>query len=506
MHFKAFIKDAGFRNHVLVLFATMCVTRLGFDISGGEEHYLTFAKQFSNPDWIPGSFTATEYPGTRIVFQWLVGPVLSFMDMESFAFLARGVNFFLLSIPLALVFRKLKIGIPESFVLLQLFVMSEQNLFGGEWIIKSFEPKSIAYIFVFYALHSLLEKKYTRMAIFLAIGTYFHILVGGWVLIGILVVWAFSQQWKRAFMSGLIFGLLCLPFAIYVFIGYFLNAPEAGEINPDWVYCYYRLAKHLGIFYFKEFFMSTHFTGIVLSAFALIVAFLLKRKFTDENLRLLANLVIAFLFINMIFVGVAYVDHAVLDNAGSLGLKYYPFRSNSIASFLLFLLVFIWIRDVFGGSKIYLNSLRVIFGLVVLLGVVQGVNNVKRTLALDQDFKEVCVFINENTAKGSQFGLIGEGRTNRVYWGFMRQAERENFSETKFIPADKHKIEEWYYRNVDHVRMNKDPRLFIDIANKHSLQYLLIDRSLEQPGLDLLYENDKYFVYGTGIDIPALDK
>jgi hypothetical protein len=486
---------------VLLVFLTICVTRLGIDLSGGEEQYLGFARHFFDPDWIPGSFTITEYPGTRLLFQWIVGPLLAIVDFEIFTFFARLINFFLLSIPLTLILRHLKIGLAETFVLIQLFVMSEQNLFGGEWMIKTFEPKSIAYIFVFYGIHNLLIKQYRQVAVFFSLATFFHVLVGGWILLGILLVWAFSKKWKTAFFTGLIYGLLCLPFAVYLFYGYFMPDPDLGSVNTDWVYCYYRLSKHLGIFYYPEFFMSTHFLGIVLTLLALVATKILKNKTKDLARIQLANLALVFFCLNILFVGIAYIDHAVLNNAGSLGLKYYPFRSNSIACFFLLLLIFLWIRDSFSTAKIFKPIVRSILAVVIVLGVIQGINNVKRSLRQDVAFEEMTDFILKNTDNHAVFGLIGGGKTNKIYWSFMRKTERENFSETKFIPADKKKMVQWYSRNVDHIRMNNKPEVFPEVAEKHHLQYLLADRDLSGPHLTLIYSIGGYNLYSTGIPI-----
>ena len=115
-------------------------------------------------------------------------------------------------------------------------------------IFESFEPKSIAYIFLFYALNDLLEHKYSRTGMFLAISTYFHILVGGWFLVALLIYLALNRKFKEAFKTVLFYSLICLPFAIYLFNGYFLNPSPETEINLDWVYVYYRLPHHLGIF------------------------------------------------------------------------------------------------------------------------------------------------------------------------------------------------------------------------------------------------------------------
>lgn len=484
---------------MLVVFLTICGTRLGIDVSGGEEHYLTFAKQFTNPEWIPGSFTLTEYPGTRLIFQWIVGPLVEIMGFEPFVFWSRLVNFLLLSIPLALIFRKLRLGILETFVLVQLFVMSEQNLLGGEWIIKSFEPKSLAYAFVFFGIYFMLQSRYLLVGIALAVATYFHVLVGAWCMLAIGMLLLFEWNWKAILQASLPYMVCCAPFALYLADGYFSPAVSADEINTDWVYCYYRLAKHLGIFYFWEFFKSTHLVGVILTLGAFSLVLVLKRFAENKMLeRLLIIAAIGFC-INLVFVMVAYLDHAMLDNSGGLGLKYYPFRLNSIASLFLLISIYLWVRTKFGQRW----KARLGWTVLVLVGVLsagQVVNNVKRSLKTDTDFDQMCVYIHNNTAQEAKFGLIGQSNKNRTYWGFIRKAERENFSVTKFIPADKQKIPEWYRRNVEHIAMNKKPELAGSVAFKFGLDYILSDQKLNEDDLTMIHKQGAYQLYKCGPD------
>ena len=63
------------------------------------------AKQFINPEWISNSFTLTEFAGTRIAFQLIVGTLLQWVDFETMAFYGRLLNFALISIPLAMLFK-----------------------------------------------------------------------------------------------------------------------------------------------------------------------------------------------------------------------------------------------------------------------------------------------------------------------------------------------------------------------------------------------------------------
>lgn len=46
----------------LLIFVVLICNNLAFPLSGGEEQYLQYAKQWFQPEWIPGSFTLPNLP------------------------------------------------------------------------------------------------------------------------------------------------------------------------------------------------------------------------------------------------------------------------------------------------------------------------------------------------------------------------------------------------------------------------------------------------------------
>ena len=80
-------------------------------------------------------------------------------------FFGRIINFLLISVPLAFIFNHLKFKWIHTLIIIQLFVMSSQNFFGGEWMIGGLEPKSFAYIFIFYGFYYFLQQNYKKVSI-----------------------------------------------------------------------------------------------------------------------------------------------------------------------------------------------------------------------------------------------------------------------------------------------------------------------------------------------------
>lgn len=95
--------------HSLTIFLVLCINFLLLPISGGENQYLSFAKQFMDPTWIPNSFSLTEFPGTRLIFQYVFGYPLQFLEFDLCTMLFRIFNFALVSVPLAKIFKHFKL-------------------------------------------------------------------------------------------------------------------------------------------------------------------------------------------------------------------------------------------------------------------------------------------------------------------------------------------------------------------------------------------------------------
>ena len=165
----------------LLIFALLFLNTLSLVLGENEEEYFAFAKAFMDPAWIPGAKSVIDIPGTRILFDTVIGFALRYATFEQVALVGRCLIALLFALPLARIFTKLRFTNLDSIFLLQLIcVLSHQSFFGKEWIFRSFETKTISYVFVFYSLYYLLDTRYLRSVLFAGFAVYFHILVGGW--------------------------------------------------------------------------------------------------------------------------------------------------------------------------------------------------------------------------------------------------------------------------------------------------------------------------------------
>ena len=478
-------------TYALLAFCILLVNKLGVDVRGGEEQYLAFAFQFVNPSWIPNSFTYTEFAGTRIVFQYLVGPLLYWLSFEQATIALRAVNFLLFSIPLGFLFHRLNIKPLVVFVFFQLFVMSKQSLVGGEWIFQSFEPKSVAYILVFWALYYLTQSKHKLVVIHLALACYFHIVVGGWVFIAYVLYLAWEAEFKRIISSGILLSVLLSPLLIYIYFGMFAT-PFETDVNLNQVYVYQRLPHHLGIWKTTDYFVQRSLAGTVM-----LIVMLISSKCwlprLPHSFKVFGKLLLVMLALNICFVGVAAIDHFVLDNSGGLGLKYYPFRTGSIVLFFaLFFLVSIAYEWVKQKQKVLVFSGVIVFALFLNQGLLNVQRSIKHVSA-NTDFKQLTNLLKETTSPDAVFLLMDISTNDKEYISFGRWAERENFIVPKFVSAESGKLIEWTRRvNIQH-EIDKDHGKLNDYANKEVFDHVVCKSVLKDQ--ELVAEIAPYKVY-----------
>jgi hypothetical protein len=485
-----------------LIFALMVYNNLYLPLSGGEEQYLQYAKEWFEPQWIPNSFTLTEFPGTRLIFQYICGFFTQFISIEWFAIIARIISFALLAFPLARLFKYFGISHIYIFIILQIFLITDQSFFGKEWMFRTFEPKVIAYLFLFWGLLALLQQQFMRWVFWLIASTYFHVLVGGWFLLtGLIYLWYNKRNYKLLIRLGFAYTVLLLPFIWYLYKGIIENSPsEINGVNLNWIYVYYRLPHHLGIFDSWVFFKKTHLNGVLLSIFWWAVCAWILRKNIAIELKPLFQLSLIILTINLIFVAVAAVDAYWLGKSGGLGLKYYPFRQSTLAMFFLFIAITgLILRSFASHPKFYLWR-SFVLTIVLIIFVSHCVSTVKRNvryMAGNLPYQQMINFVRQHTKPTDSFILLNMGnfRSTSEYMRFTRVAERENFVVFKFVPAGTQKLYEWFVRNQLLGKLEKAPTDIPKIAHTYGIDYIVTQSNLHQAVGRKIYENEVYQIY-----------
>lgn len=475
--------------HFIWIFLLLTFNLVSFIPFSNEETYFALAKQFMNPEWIPGSFTLTEWPGTRLVSQYIIGGLLRYMSFEELTFWGRLTVFFVTSIPVASIFRYFRLNLVESLLLIQLYIIAWQSFFAGEWIFKAFEGKTIAYVFVFYSLLAFLKKRSVGGVVMASIATYFHVLVGGWFMLAVLI-WQLveSRSLLKVIKEGAGYALLTSPFIWYLGKTILMDSRSViNGVNIDWVYVYFRNAHHTAPFGTWDCFLKNFAIGIVLSIIVFVFFIRISGKLEGITASLnRLNIVIFSILFLFLFIG-------IFDRDGSV-LKFYTFRLSGLSLFLsmteLLLILKKFKSRWYSRDKVFAYSLA----LLMLLFTAGTVRNVLKTVkGMDSSAvsDEIASSAKTLSRTGDVFLYLNEDAVD-----FIRKSERERFVVYKFDPGGGEKIYDWYTRVLEKRKLEKSIEHLAQLKKAYRVDFLISDKALNSSMLKERWSNGKYWIYG----------
>lgn len=483
----------------LIIFLILCLNKLTFGhLSGGEEHYLQYAKQFYNPDWIPNSFTLTEFASSRIVFQYIWGFLLNIFSFEAVSTGSRIFNFFLFAFPVALIGKHFKLSNVDILIILQYYIINIQGFFAKPWIFKTFEPKTLAYFFVLYSFYFLLRGKYYKSAIFSAIACYFHFLVGGWFF-GTAFILMIIQKKKLLEIAkvSLSFLAIALPILSYIAITVLINTPATiDDVNLNNVYCYLRLPHHTGIFKSMDYFKQEHLKNIIITLVFFALSIYLATRKKEQSVKTINTINLIFFTLAFLFVVVAYIDHQFFNNSGGFLLKTYPFRQMALAKFFVLIIIIVMLNKYLTPKKWYPHVKNAFF-LIMLITLFISTYNTSKYInpkyKVNQHYEELTDYIKNNTQSTDIFVLI-KLKPEHIQ-RFTRKTDRENFFVFKFVAAGTDKLYEWYKRYQAVEEIQHSEAKLEKYANEYNFSYLVSNNEMDYTNLELEFSNSTYFLY-----------
>lgn len=474
-------------NKTAFVFFILILGYLSFDLNANEEQYMLFAKQFMDPDWISSRYL-NEFAGTRFIYQIIIGFFLKYFNFETVLFTSRLALCVLFSIPLSKIYKELNVSNVQILLHLPVLFLVHQSLFAGSWMLVSVEPKGIAYVFVLFALYYYIKTHFKTMLVFLIIGTYFHVLVGGYVFMYLMVcLFLFEKpKQKLGFVKlSFIYVLVLSPFVFYLKTAVSNSVDYAPSV--DWIYSYFRSPHHVGLFRDMSYFYSKHFYGVLLSGVALMFSFYFSRINKDQTLRRLNNFVLLSLVGVLIAVIIAFFD------TQGVFIKYYPFRINTFTTFVLTLILTSFIFSSFKQENIrILTHITIMISMIYVLKLSKPtVTNMYSHFTQNkyQSLNDMGNYIKQNTEKDAVvLSFLNDLSLNR-------RMERDRFVVYKFIPAEMSQIPEWYERVQYKRSIASNLELLRDRKKNYKIDYLLAKHRINSSLLELIKANDAYYFY-----------
>jgi hypothetical protein len=213
-----------------------------------EAHYVIKAEHFWNPHEMRRDVFLSSRD-SHVVFFATFGWLTQFLTLEAATWCGRIAAWGLA----AWGWRRLSRAVAPRWGMAALTAAAAlaANRYGqmaGEWYVGGIEAKSIAYGFVFAGLADVLLGRWNRGLILLGMATAFHVLVGGWTLVAVGVVWLLEANRRPALISiapGLAIAAVLSIAGLAP--GLLLNRGTAPEIvaEAERVYVGLRIAHHL---------------------------------------------------------------------------------------------------------------------------------------------------------------------------------------------------------------------------------------------------------------------
>lgn len=479
---------------------TLSLYYLGFVLAGNEEQYLGYARKFFDPSWMEGSDVFDDFPGSRILFQWITGFFLQHFSFEQVAFWGRLISYILVAFPLAGIVRMTGISNIAFLIWFPVFYLPQQSLFAGEWIFGPLESKTISYVFVLASLYFLLKEKDLHSVVLAIVAIYWHLLVGGWWAFYLFVYLVLRRtSLKKLIMLAGMFLLLFLPLLYFLYSGLIKdNSPIVNGINTNFIYVFFRNPHHIGLFASCSYFFHRHFLRVIFAAGVFIVALLIRRSWKlgiVSRFNLLLLIILSQVFISL---GIA-----LFDRHGYF-LKYYPFRGNGVAMFLfqlegiIILSEFIrkraWVSGDYIG-RITGNNLTILTVLVVSYGfIISG--RIEKRMANHrhaQIARAIAEDLKREINQENEFLLLCENPDNIL--SIPRISERKPFIVYRFIPTRAQQIAEWYQKVLLNRKVLDNPGLILSDSLLKNVSAVVSCRPLEGDFLKIISQKDYLYLY-----------
>jgi hypothetical protein len=511
-----------------------------------ESHYLTKARHFWHPEYAPGDLFLDSRDAHWVFFATF-GWLTQSLSLPATAWLGRWLGWTVLAVGYFRFmkgFAGQKAVLPVAGALLWIAAQHWGHL-SGEWTVGGCEAKVFAYGFCFVGLAEVVLGRWSRAWIWFGLGSAFHVLTGGWIVLASLVAYGTervvlkrrsieqSEKFKRQLIPLFVGGCASL----FGFVpGLLLNrgVPAQTIDLGHVIYVYQRLSHHLSPLHFAvERWYS--FAGLVLLTVSAVVVYFIqadrKPELRDNRNKLKRLLMLTIIMTFIAFVGLL-IDVGLsgwATNWAASCLRFYWFRWNDVLWATLLTAVGIRLTAGLspdGGPRIPLRTV-VVFALLVLPGagllyqrwdlqrkdgtasaekalIFQRVTGIEKQ-RICRDWQDACYWIRANTPTNALF------LTPRFQQTFKWHAHRAEIVCWKDAPQDAVGLVEWQRRMLD-VYPRDNSGFGIPMSDEHlremfrryRMGYVLMDRRIQSkpPLLPIVYSNKTYAVFEVPFDPP----
>ena len=438
-----------------LLYIHMAPTRWG----ESEIVYFDLALRHVSPDQF-GPYHAIFDSSRARDFGFLtIGNAIKLFGMEGALIFMRIVMAVLYASALAMLAKSLELSVAEIMLAILAFLVAQQSYFGGEWMFRAVDPKTLAYAAVIASLALALRDRRTSALILAVLATYFHFLVGGfWALAIVVLIALHTGSYLRAVQFLAIYTILVLPLVGLVAYEQFFLAAEGGPnpgLSTNQIYSEIRVPHHVAPF--KQLKLWLPGIGGALGVTALLAICVhwpppppVPSKSRATILLLARWLLILYIYLLFFALPVAYFDR----HTHWFG-PFFLFRPASLVLLLTLMLGVLWLRELIGAAESRRPIVALMLAMLLSLSVVRVSFAsydmlVMPQLPLEKSLKPqdraVIDWVRNHTEPDAVVVLEPSYDTDFLFpWmAFERFIRRPTLVSYKSVPTLKHEILRWY--------------------------------------------------------------
>ena len=482
-----------------------------------ESHYLTKAKHGWDNSWCPDDlFLSSTF--SHWLFYLTTGWLHAFLSLNQVAWVGRFLTWSLIAFGWQRLSSSVMPHRGAAVVSAAIFLLlNERFHLAGEWVVGGFEAKGFAYGFVLLALATFIRKSWNVCFVVLGCATAYHVLVGGWAWIALLVAIMMMNtlgqlRWDSAFQSfvpGLSLGILISLVGVLPPLLSDSAAASSEASIASSIYVNQRIAHHLQFSSFPTIFVA-RFLVLVVGLFFLGNQFQRQAENSEIKWRKLFWFAVGSLLISFVGLVLSGVAESSSNSWFDQLLRFYWFRLSDFAVPCAVAMgcTIVLVRLALGPdtqnrvlqrvcASFFLFAIAAAFiGLVIennwdsrpnadRAALPSFEDDLERSEGTYRNWREACAWIAENTPRNAVFITPAEQQTFKWY------AERTEIVCWKDVPQDPNNIIEWRQRVSLFIEpqrryptglMSYTDQQLQDLAKQHGATHLLVP----QASLDLL--------------------
>jgi len=475
------------------LFASILLTLSPVgNLSGNEEMYYGLANKFLNPSW-NGEYSSFILSGDyRFISDTIIGVMISYFGFENTQIIGSVFTSIIFTHAILKLCRILEIDNLYGLLSVIIFILLGQSFIGREWIFEDFEAKIFAYYFVILGINQFIINSPYKMAFFLSLATYFHILVGvSWFGLLALALLLSDKDYQISLKSFFLYSLICFPI-IYLAINGFNSSGyvyDKSLPSPSYIYSYIRQYKMVVPFYSISNFVINWLPGVAVY-FGIIISIYLSKKFLQNSIIIRLNtLILSSISIIFFFLVISFFDY------DGVFAKTYPYRFTSLLLLLILLYSACYLKkeDLNGKMRIGLFLLIAITPFFLINGTINSLTEIKSRYFDSIHKYKLYNYLTENSLP-NEIVLIDNSIEEELY-DLERKINRPTLFTFKYITSSKKGLIEWYKR-----KKYKTNVFAKNMSNEedYKYNYLILsnnsDLEIFESNHINVYSNEKYTV------------